>query len=143
MPHAERTTTINRPPDEVFRFFTTPSNDPTWRNGVKEISAEGPIAVGTKVHQVVAGPGGRSIAADIQVTAYDPPTRYGFKAIAGPARPVGEYRFAPSGEGTQVTFSLDADLGGLKGLFMSKPVQSTMNGEMAALDQAKAKLEGG
>ena len=89
MPHAERTIVINRSPDEVFRFFTTPANDASWRTGVKEISAEGPVAVGTKVHQVVAGPGGRSIAADIQVTAYEPPTRYGFKAIAGPARPVG------------------------------------------------------
>jgi len=143
MPHAERTITIARPPDEVFRFFTTPSNDPSWRTGVKEISAAGPIAVGTQVHQVVAGPGGRSIAADIEVTAYEPPTRYAFKAIAGPARPVGEYRFAPAGDGTQVTFSLDADLGGLKGLFMSRPVQSTMDGEMRALDTAKAKLEAG
>src|SRR5436190_3783822 len=76
MPRAERTIVINRSPDEVFRFFSTPANDLTWRKGVKEIDAQGPIAVGTKVHQVVAGPGGRSIAADIEVTAYDPPTRY-------------------------------------------------------------------
>src|SRR5690242_16952121 len=137
MPHAERTIVINRSPDEVFRFFTTPANDPSWRTGVKEISAEGPVAVGTKVHQVVAGPGGRSIAADIQVTAYEPPTRYGFKAIAGPARPVGEYRLAPSGAGTQVTFSLDTELSGLKKLFMSSPVQKTMDAEMRALDTAK------
>jgi uncharacterized protein YndB with AHSA1/START domain len=143
MAHAERTITISRPPDEVFRFFTTPANDPTWRNGVKEISAEGPIAVGTKVHQTVAGPAGRSITADIQVTAYEPPTRYGFQAIAGPARPVGEYRFAPSDKGTQVTFTLDAELGGLKKLFLSGAVQKTMDGEMQALDAAKAKLEAG
>ncbi len=143
MPHAERTIVINRSPDEVFRFLTTPANDPSWRTGVKEISAEGPIAVGTKVHQLVAGPGGRSIAADIQVTAYEPPTRYGFKAIAGPARPVGEYRLAPSGDGTQVTFSLDTELSGLKKMFMSSPVQKTMDAEMRALDTAKAKLEAG
>jgi uncharacterized protein YndB with AHSA1/START domain len=143
MPHAERTIVINRSPDEVFRFFTTPANDPSWRRGVKEISAEGPVAVGTKVHQVVAGPGGRSIAADIQVTAYEPPMRYGFKAIAGPARPVGEYRLAPSGAGTQVTFTLDTELSGLKKLFMSSPVQKTMDAEMRALDTAKAKLEAG
>jgi len=80
---------------------------------------------------------------DIEVTAYDPPTRYAFLAIAGPARPVGEYRFAPSGAGTEVTFSLRAELGGLKKLLMSGPVQKTMDGEMQALDAAKAKLEGG
>jgi carbon monoxide dehydrogenase subunit G len=142
MPHAERTIVINRSPDEVFRFFSTPANDLAWRKGVKEIDALGPIAVGTKVHQVVAGPGGRPIAADIEVTAYDPPMHYAFLAIAGPARPVGEYRFAPSGPGTQVTFSLRAELGGLKKLLMSGPVQKTMDGEMQALDAAKAQLEG-
>jgi ligand-binding SRPBCC domain-containing protein len=143
MPHAERTITINRPPDDVFRFFTTPSNDQSWRKGVKEILPEGPIAVGTKVHQVVAGPAGRPIAADIEITAYDPPSRYGFIAISGPARPVGEYRFAPSGTGTEVMFSLNAELGGIKGLLLSRPVQSTMDAEMRALDTAKATLEAG
>jgi uncharacterized protein YndB with AHSA1/START domain len=143
MPHAERTITIARPPDEVFGFFTTPANDLTWRRGVKEMSAQGPIGVGSTVHQVVAGPGGRSIAADIQVTAYEPPTRYAFRTIAGPARPVGEYVFTPSGSGTDVRFTLDAELGGLKKLLMSRPVQSSMDAEMQALDAAKAKLEGG
>ena len=143
MPHAERTITINRPPDEVFRFFTTPTNDPTWRTGVKEMAADGPIAVGTTVHQVVSGPGGRAIAADIRITAFDPPRRYAFETIAGPARPTGEYVFTPSGSGTDARFSLSVELGGLKKLFMSKPVQSTMDAEMRALDTAKAKLEGG
>ena len=143
MPHAERAIVIDRSPEEVFRFFSTPTNDATWRRGVKEMSAEAPMAVGTKVHQVVAGPGGRSIAADIEVTAYDPPTRYAFRTIAGPARPVGEYRFVPTGDGTQVTFSLDVELSGLKKMFMSSPVQKTMDAEMRALDAAKAVLEGG
>jgi carbon monoxide dehydrogenase subunit G len=143
MPHGERTITITRSPDDVFAFFTDPANDPIWRKGVKEMAASGPIAVGSTVHQVVAGPGGRSIAADIRVTAFDPPKRYAFETTAGPARPTGEYVFTPSGSGTDVRFSLSADLGGLKKLFMSKPVQSTMDAEMQALDAAKAKLEGG
>jgi uncharacterized protein YndB with AHSA1/START domain len=143
MPRAERTITINRPPAEVFTFFTTPANDPTWRKGVKEMAADGPIAVGSTVHQVVAGPGGRSIAADIRVTTFDPPRRYAFETIAGPARPTGEYVFTPSGAGTDCRFSLSVELGGIKKLFMSKPVKSTMDAEMQALDAAKAKLEGG
>ncbi len=143
MPSATRTIRIGRAPDQVFTFFTDPANDPSWRPHVKEISAEGPGRVGGKIHQVVEGPGGRGIAADIEVTAYEPSTRYAFKVVAGPARPVGEFRFSPSGDGTEVTFSLSAELGGLKGLFMSRPVQSSMDGEMAALDTAKAKLEGG
>ena len=143
MPHAERTITINRPPDEVFAFFSTPANDRRWRPHVKEIAAEGPVGVGSRIHQVVDGPGGRGIAADIEVTGYEPGRRYAFQVVAGPARPVGEFRFAPSGTGTEVSFSLSAELGGLKKLFMSGPVQSSMDGEMRGLDTAKGLLEAG
>lgn len=143
MPAATRTIVINRPIEDVFAFFTDPDNDPKWRPHVKEISAPGPIAAGAQIHQVVAGPGGRGIPADFEVTAYEPPARYAFRVIAGPARPVGEFRLAPSASGTEVTFSLDAELGGLKGLFMSRPVQRSMDGEMTALDTAKALLERG
>lgn len=142
MPSAQRTITVNRPVDEVFRFFSTPANDQSWRPAVKEIRADEPPAVGSHVHQVIAGPGGRGIPADIEVTTYEPGARYGFKVVAGPARPVGEYVFTPVADGTQVQFSLSVELGGLKKLFMSGPVQKSMAGEMASLDTAKRLIEG-
>ena len=141
MPSAQRTIVIDRPPDQVFAFFADPANDRAWRPYVKEISAEGSAGVGATIHQVVEGPGGRGIPADIEVTGYDPPSRYAFRVTAGPARPIGEFRFAPSGAGTSLTFSLKADLGGLKGLLLGRPIQGSMNGEMAALDKAKALIE--
>jgi uncharacterized protein YndB with AHSA1/START domain len=141
MPSAERTIVIDRPPDAVFAFFADPANDKSWRGHVREIEAEGPARVGARIHQVVDGPAGRGIAADIEVTAYEPPTRYAFRVIAGPARPIGEFRFTPSGGGTEVRFSLTAELGGLKRFLLSRPVQSSMDGEMAALDTARERLE--
>jgi len=141
MPSAERTIVIDRPPDQVFAFFADPANDKAWRPHVKEIAARGPAGVGATIQQVVEGPGGRGLAADLEITAFDPPTRYAFRVIAGPARPIGEFRFAPSGTGTAVAFSLRADLGFLKGLVLGRPVQTSMNGEMAALDRAKALIE--
>jgi uncharacterized protein YndB with AHSA1/START domain len=143
MPSAQRTIVINRPADQVFAFFANPANDQKWREHVKEVAADGPARVGSRVHQVVEGPGGRGIAADIEVTAYEPPTRYAFQVVAGPARPRGEFRFTPSGSGTQVAFSLNADLGGWKKLLLSGPVQGSMDGEMRALDTAKRLLEAG
>jgi carbon monoxide dehydrogenase subunit G len=142
MPSAQRTISMNTTPEKAFAFFSDPANDMRWRPGVKEISAMGAPAVGAKVHQVVAGPGGRGIAADIEVTAYEPPTHYAFKVIAGPARPNGEFRIRPTASGVDVTFSLDAELGGLKKFLLGRPVQGSMNAEMAALDTAKQLLEG-
>jgi len=143
MPSAARTIVIGRSLGDVFAFFANPANDRAWRPHVKEIAAEGPPGVGSRIHQVVEGPMGRSIAADIEVTAYDPPTRYAFQVVAGPARPRGEFRFIETASGTEVHFSLDADLGGIKRFLLSGPVQSSMDGEMQALDAAKRLLEAG
>lgn len=143
MPHAERTITINRPPEQVFAFFTDPANDRRWRSGVKEVAAAGAPARGARVHQVVAGPGGRSIPADIEIDAYEPPARYAFHAVAGPVRPTGQYTFGAAGGGTTVSFSLNADLGGWKKWVMGGQVQKSMDAEMANLDRAKAILEAG
>ena len=141
MPEAQRTIVINRPADQVFAFFTDHGNDPKWRPAVKEIAAQRPTGVGSTIHQTVKGPGGRGIRSDIEVTAYEPSSRYAFKVTAGPVRPVGEFRFAPSGSGTEVTLSLSAELSGIKKILLAKPMQNSMNSEVAALDGAKAVIE--
>lgn len=142
MPSAQHSVVINRPVEEVFAFFTDPSNDPKWRTHLKEISADGPVAAGSRVHQVIKGPGGRGIPADIEVTAYEPSTRYAFRVIAGPVRPAGEFRLAAEHGSTTVSLSLAAELTGLKKLVMSRSVQRAMDGETHSLDRAKAVIEG-
>ena len=143
MPSAQRTIRIGRSPDTVFAFLTDPANDPTWRSGVKEMSAQGGPGEGRRIHQVVAGPGGRGIAADLEVTAYEPPVRYAFRTVSGPVRPSGEYRLAAIGaDATDLSFALTADVTGWKRLVMGGAVQKSMDSEMAALDRAKAILEG-
>jgi uncharacterized protein YndB with AHSA1/START domain len=142
MPSATRSITVDRPIDEVFEFFTDPANERRWRTHVKEISAEGPVAVGTRIHQVIAGPAGRGIAADLEVTRYERPTDYAFQVVAGPVRPRGEFRFTPVGDATTVSLSLAAELNGLKKLLLTRSVQRSMDGEMRALDRAKAFIEG-
>lgn len=61
--------------------------------------------------------------------------------VAGPVRPTGEFRVVADGDATTVSFSLAADLRGLKKLLMSRPVQRSMDGEMQAPDLAKAVIE--
>jgi uncharacterized protein YndB with AHSA1/START domain len=143
MPSAQRTLTIAAPVSTVFAFFTDPDNDQKWRSHVKKIKADGPPAVGARIHQVVAGPGGRGILADLKITAYEPDQRYAFEVTTGPVRPRGDMRFTAMEGGTEVTFSLEADIGGLKKVLLSVPVQKSMDGELANLDKAKAMLESG
>jgi len=100
-------------------------------------ATEGPAAVGRRVHQVIKGPGGLSVPAHVEVTGYEPMTRYAFRGIAGPVRPVGEFLFSGQGERTTVSFSLSVELTGIKKLLMSRAVQRAMDGEVRAIEQAR------
>ena len=141
MPQAQRTIVIARPQAEVFAFFADGENDPQWRPTVALIKRDGPLAVGVRYTQRVAGPRGREVPADVQVTDYEPDVHVAFHGVSGPLRPDGSYTFATVDGGTSVTFRLDAKLTGIKKLYMSKPVQQAMDAEVASLDKAKALLE--
>jgi uncharacterized protein YndB with AHSA1/START domain len=141
MPSAERTVTINRPVDEVFRFLEDGTKAPLWRSGVLDVAHVSGEGLGARYSQGVKGPGGRRIAADYEITEFVPNAKIAFRATAGPVRPTGSFSFESMGTGTILTFALDAELGGLQRLLMGGAVQSTMNAEMAALDKLKDLLE--
>ena len=50
--------------------------------------------------------------------------------------------FASEGTDTRLTFTLDAQLSGLKKLLMGGLVQKSMDGEMGSLDTLKRVFEG-
>jgi uncharacterized protein YndB with AHSA1/START domain len=143
MPEARNSITISRPVSEVFSFLADAENDKRWRSGVLELTRLSGDGVGTKYHQVVSGPGGRKVTADIEVTELTPDRRIGFTTITGPVRPTGSYDLAAEDGGTRVTFTLSAEVGGIKKLFMGSMVQKTMNSEVGALSQLKRVLESG
>lgn len=143
MPSVQRSVVIARPVDEVFAFFADPTKGLTWRPALVEASADGPVAIGTVFRQRVAGPGGRTVPADIRLTELDPGRRVAFVGVAGPLRPDVSYDFEPVEGGTNVTFSISAPLSGPKKLFLGPIVQKSMAAEVAGLDTAKRLLESG
>ena len=142
MPSAKRSITIRRPPADVFAYVANGRNGPSWRSGVLDISLVSGDGLGAVYRQGVRGPGGRRIAADYEVTGFEPNRRLAFRAIAGPVRPTGEYTFEETPDGTALTFSLDEPLSGWKRFVFGRPVQKTMDAEMKALDRLKELLEG-
>ena len=138
---AKHSTTISRPIGEVFAFVADGENARQWRLGVLDVARQSGEGLGAIYRQGVKGPGGRRIAADYEVTAFETDRRIAFRAIAGPVRPAGEYEFAPAGDGTTVSLALDATLTGWKSLVMGRAVQSTMLAEVRNLDTLKKILE--
>jgi hypothetical protein len=105
---------------------------------IKRVSGDG---VGTRYAQGVKGPMGRRIAADYEITVVEPNRRLEFQTVTGPARPHGRYEFEARGGDTHLTFSLDAELHGLRNLLMGGAVQKTMDAEVKTLDNLKRILE--
>ena len=140
MPAAKNSVTIRRPVGEVFAFVADGENAAKWRSGVLDAQRVSGSEVGAVYRQGVRGPGGRRIAADYEVTAYEPNRRMAFKTIAGPVRPNGEFSFEETDGGTKVSLSLDAELTGIKKLLLGGPVQKTMEAEVKAIEKIEAAM---
>jgi uncharacterized membrane protein len=143
MPSAERSVSINRPAADVFAFVADGTNAPEWRSGVVDIKRESGEGVGTVYRQRVRGPMRRRIAADYEITVYEPSKKLEFKATAGPVRPTGGYQFHETSGKTKVTFWLKEELRGWKRFVLGRSVQKSMDAEMKALDRLKEVLEAG
>jgi uncharacterized protein YndB with AHSA1/START domain len=141
MAQASYSVTIARPVETVFAFVADGERCPEWRPGVLDIKRVSGSAVGTRYRQGVAGPMGRRVAADYEVTVFDSPRRLDFQTTAGPVRPLGRYDLEAAEGGTHLTFSLDAEVKGIRRLLMGSMVQRTMDAEVRALDRAKSLLE--
>jgi hypothetical protein len=87
------------------------------------------------------GPIGRRIAADYEITVFEPNRRLEFRTTKGPGRPHGRYDFGEVTEGTRLTFSLDAQPMGLWRLILGGAMQATMDAEVKNLNNLKRILE--
>ena len=142
MTAARNAVTIRRPVDEVFAFLADGENNPKWRTGIVDIArTHGDGGVGTAYRQGVRGPMGRRIDADYAISAFVPNQLIEFQTVAGPVRPHGRFEFESVAGGTHLTFSIEAEMGGLRRLFMESMVQKTMHAEVESLDRLKRVLE--
>jgi uncharacterized protein YndB with AHSA1/START domain len=140
MPEATNSIEIHRSTVEVFAFLADGENDRRWRSGVLDIHLKSGQGKGAVYEQGVKGPFGRRVAADYQITAYEPDRLIAFRATAGPVRPEGTYELEPVDNGTRVTFSLRCSPKGLSKL-MTPMVGKTIRSEVAQLDNLRATLE--
>jgi uncharacterized protein YndB with AHSA1/START domain len=142
MAHAEHTVTVKRPAQQVFGYLADGTHNRQWRPGVLEIERTSAAnGEGATYRQVMAGPGGRRIDGDYQITVYDPPRRLEFQVTAGPARPAGVFELSENpDQSTRIRFALDLSPAGLMRL-MTPVIARQMRREVTQLDNLKAILE--
>jgi uncharacterized membrane protein len=141
MPEAEHSVTVQLPVEAVFAYVLDGENCPAWRPGVVDIKRMSGEGAGAIYRQRVRGPMGRPIDADYTVTLAEPNRLIEFQTIEGPVRPRGRYTFESLGNATRLTFHLEANVGGLRGLLLGPAVARTMQTEVQTLDRLKEVLE--
>lgn len=104
---------IDRPLEEVFAYVTDIENMPVWSSELDKAwkTSEGPVGKGTTFSSE-AKLLGRRIENTIEVTEYEPNSKFFLKPTSGPVSGEVEFRFESVDGGTKFSVSLDADAGG-------------------------------
>lgn len=135
---------IDRSIEDVFAFISNPMNLPKWQSMVTKVEpvSSGPVGVGStfNVHSELMG---RKIDSVMDITDYEPPSKFGFKNIAGPMQIQAMASFKPVGTGTRMGLNAKGEPGGVFKLaegVLAKQVKSQLEEN---LKQLKSVLESG
>lgn len=139
MKKLETTITINRPIEEVFAYVTDLRNNIQWMSGViaAGMTSLGPVKVGA-TYKFDIKTMGMTMETTGEVTAYEPPTQYAWKATSGPFPMSGGTTFESVEGGTRVTDVIEAEPGGffkIAGPLLMKQQQSQMEKDMKRLKE--------
>ncbi len=139
MKKLETTITINRPIEEVFAYVTDLRNNIQWMTGViaAEMTSPGPVKVGA-TYKFDIKTMGMKMETSGEVTAYEPPKKYAWKATSGPFPMSGGTTFESVEGGTRVTDVIEAEPGGFFKIaepLLMKQQQSQMEKDMKRLKE--------
>lgn len=104
--HLSVVTTVNRPADELYRFWRDPNNVPRFSKWIDSVRVDSP----TRAHWTYHGPMGRSWEWDTEVTQETEGESFSWQSLAGSdVQTSGSVRFRPLGAdgGTEVTYTVD------------------------------------
>ena len=137
MINIDLSTLVDKPIKDVFTFIGNLNNMPKWNTtvmGVEQITP-GDVGVGTKFKSV-GKMLGRRIKGEMQVTAYEPDTKFGVQMNAGPSLVNMTLGFKTVGTSTEVRLNAQGNPGGLFKLaepVMQRRVKSIMEENLARL----------
>ena len=103
------TTTIGRPPGEVWAYVSDVSNDVNWRTGIVDsgLRSDGPVGTGSVGYASTA-----KFEAVYRVIAFEPISRVDWEFTEGPLSGRGGYRLEPTENGTRFTLVADVQPSG-------------------------------
>ena len=115
----ELTIAIERSPEDVFELLTDIGRLPEWQTSAIEAHSDGPLEQGSRVAEKRRLLG-REVDSELEVVAYEPPTRLTLRSLGGPVNFTVDHELAAKGGGTELTFVAEAQPRGA--LRLAEPV---------------------
>jgi carbon monoxide dehydrogenase subunit G len=115
----ELTIAIERSPEDVFELLTDIGRLPEWQTSAIEAHSDGPLEQGSRVTEKRRLLG-REVDSELEVVAYEPPTRLTLRSLGGPIKFTVDHELAAKDGGTQLTFVAEAQPRGA--LRLAEPV---------------------
>jgi uncharacterized protein YndB with AHSA1/START domain len=137
--------TIDRPIEEVFNYASDIDRQPEWVSPLTDSrkTSGGPTQVGTTYRQTAKFLG-RRIDMNCEITGYESPRLYAFRAQNGPMHMEMQFTLTSEGpETTRVTQVAEGESGGFFKLADPIMARSMRKQFVADLETLKTMLEGG
>ncbi len=140
MTHIEKSITINCKPEQAFALGTDINKAATWQAGIVEAktTSEGAWGVGT-TYAWTQKAMGQTMETRGEVTVWNPPSAYEWKATKSPFPLAGGMKFQADGGGTLVSMFFDAEPGGFfklaEGMIRSQ-MEKQLDDNLEALKKA-------
>jgi uncharacterized protein YndB with AHSA1/START domain len=131
---------IDRPPAEVFAYVSDPANLPAWQGSCVAATADGPVAVGTRIMEKRRFLG-REATTVVEVTEIEPDRLLMLDVVDGPVSFTVTHRLVPEGGGTRLTISAEGEPGGLLRLGSRLLVRAVDEETRTNLERLKELLE--
>ena len=114
MARAEASLLIDCPVGKVFAYLTDIPRGTEWQSELVEAhqTSCGPVGVVTTIREVRRFLG-RNLETVFTVTEFEPDHRVAFKSVSGPIPMRAHYSLEARGDGTSVTFAVEAELTGV------------------------------
>jgi carbon monoxide dehydrogenase subunit G len=136
----EQTVEIARPAADVFAFLTDVERLPEWQSTVSEVSVEGPLAEGTRIHDVREFMGRRA-ASTLEVSQLENPHAFALRVVEGPVRYEIDHELEEHEGRTRVTVRARAEVPGLLGLAARPLLKGAERQLRADLERLRSVLE--
>ena len=134
----EKSIQINKPVSEVFAFVTNGDNTTKWQIGVEAVQqAEDPAnTVGARYSEVRKFIG-QEMKTTLEITAFEPDTKWSAKVVKGPVPYELTTTFEPADGGTRMTTRIEGEPSGF-----FKVAQGMVSGQLEKnLEESGQKLK--